>query len=768
MKLQFPLFWIGIRESELNDTGNFFTGSITIFGSGHGTNYSFDKDFNYRYDYNQESDLLDTYINQKAMEIIEHYPDSRFMLYYPTDVNILYREILDRIICVNDIDIITLLENKINTRIWLSDIIPIPPYVIEYGENISFVNAKKIFPNINEFVVQADYSCGGSNTWLLYNLNADEINNRLRLQDKYTISPYLRDSISLNIHIIIYDDGILLLPASVQLISLEKNNFKYLGADYIAYRYLPERIHLQLELYSQKIGERLRLAGYRGVLGIDFIATDTEVYFMEINARFQSSTFLINKALSQKYGELSVPMLNLDAFTHKNVPKNLNVIVNFSFYSYQYIPEYLFQIKHIYSRALICPHIIECPDDYLDWNMKLERDTYLFKIVTDVNLSALSPGHRTLFRENLRIQENILDLSTDWEKQLLEMKIMLLSRGIYINPFIRNNLSKQGGINYEEFDALDLIINDKFYVSVPYLTVLSEFSPFEIICKGENLYLTYYGKQLTDVRIRFCNPNAKRRSKSGLLFEDISYMGHDRLRIYYRNGCWYKEKGIGCQFCDIDNSTIPLPTEDIMEVIDFYLEEPSLHHYLIGGGADSAFESMAKILEITKYIRTKCNKPIYLMMTPPDNLDTLRILYDAGITEVAFNLEVFNRTLAKKYMPGKGYISLDYYEATFCEAVRLWGNKGAVRSMMIVGLESEESLLRGVEYLCSLGVAPILSLLKPIADTPLHYLLPPSDKTVLYIAHQAQMICQHYNLELGPSCHYCEDNSIKITYPAQQ
>lgn len=765
MKLQAPLFWIGIRESELNDTGNFFAGSITIFGSGHGTNYSFDKDFNYRYDYNQESDLLDSYINQKAMEIIEKYPNSRFMLYYPTDVNILYKEILDRIICVNDIDIITLLENKIDTRIWLSDIIPIPPYVIEYGENISFRNARKKFPNYNEFVIQADYSCGGSNTWLLYKLNADEISNRLLLQNKYTVSPYFRDSISLNIHLIIYDNGVLLLPASVQLISLEKYNFKYFGADFIAYRNLPDRIHLQLELYSQKIGERLRLAGYRGVLGIDFIATDTEVYFMEINARFQSSTFLINKALSQKYKELSVPLLNLDAFTHKNVPKNLNFLVNYSFYSYQYVPEYLFQIKQIYTRALICPHVIECLNDYLDWNMKLDRGTYLFKIITDVNLSALSPEHRTLFRENLRIQDNIVEFGIDWEKQLLELKIMLLSRGIYINTAIRNNLSKQGGINYEEFEALDLIINDKFYVSVPYLTVLSEISPFEIICEEEKLYLTYYGKRLTDVRIRFCNPNAKRKSKSGFLFEDISYMGHDRLRIYYRNGCWYKERGIGCQFCDIDNSNIPLPIEDIMEVIDFYLEEPSLQHYLIGGGSDSSYDSMMKILKIAKYIRTKCNKPIYLMMTPPDNLATLRMLYNAGITEVAFNLEVFDRALAKKYMPGKGSIPFDYYERAFREAVRIWGNKGAVRSMMIVGLETEESLLRGIEYLCSLGVAPILSLLKPIASTPLHYLLPPSDKAVLNIARQAQIICQHYNLELGPSCHYCEDNSIKITYP---
>ena len=32
--MQNPLYWIGIRESEIEDVCNLFDGSITIFGSG--------------------------------------------------------------------------------------------------------------------------------------------------------------------------------------------------------------------------------------------------------------------------------------------------------------------------------------------------------------------------------------------------------------------------------------------------------------------------------------------------------------------------------------------------------------------------------------------------------------------------------------------------------------------------------------------------------------------------------------------------------------
>ena len=64
------LYWIGIRESELEDTGSLFEGSITIFGSGKDNNYAFDKEYQFRYDYNEDIELLNVFINQKAEEIV--------------------------------------------------------------------------------------------------------------------------------------------------------------------------------------------------------------------------------------------------------------------------------------------------------------------------------------------------------------------------------------------------------------------------------------------------------------------------------------------------------------------------------------------------------------------------------------------------------------------------------------------------------------------------------------------------------------------------
>ena len=157
------------------------------------------------------------------------------------------------------------------------------------------------------------------------------------------------------------------------------------------------------------------------------------------------------------------------------------------------------------------------------------------------------------------------------------------------------------------------------------------------------------------------------------------------------------------------------------------------------------------------------NKPIYLMCTPPTDISILKKLFQAGITEIAFNLEVFDRSIAKILMPGKGELSLDIYDTSFKEAISIWGKNCKIRSAFIVGLERNETLFEGITHICQLGVSPILSLFKPIPGTPLEYMLPPSNKEIMEICCRVKEICEKYNIELGPTCPYCEDNTLKIS-----
>lgn len=752
------LYWLGIRESEIKDVKEIFKGSITIFGTGCNGNIAFDKEKNLRYNYNEDNEEWNIFLKTKIHEIIHQDFECHFLAYDNLDFLDTDLEIKERLICCNDIMLTKLLNQKFQAREYVKNCTNLLPYVILSGKLITREELMQLFPGYKEFVVQSDFSCGGSGTWLYSNLGTFS-------EKRYTVSPYLKNSVSLNIHLIIYPKEVICFPPSVQLISTDNGTFSYQGADFVMYQHLPEQVKEKLVCQANAIGNMLRNVGYRGVCGIDFLATLDCIYFMEINARFQSSTFLLNRELSNYPGNLSIQLLHIDAFKNDTcsfiIPE---IVVNESFYHYSFSDEKFCHLKMLYEFALKCPDVASCIDDELDWKMDLKKHTYLYKLIFNTNIAALSPQFTTILHPNVTLSQLPLKLN-QWRKDILQLKIMLFSCGTRVNDAVIFQMLDGGGLNYCEFEAIDLSIENQFYFNVPYKAKLTELSPFSInLDINGNFVLTFWEHLVTKVNLRASDSLGKNKTANGFYYDEISYLGNDRLRIYHRNGCYLKDHHLGCKFCDIEKAEKQFLLTDIEETIDAYCGFDQIRHYLIGGGSDSLESDFGRIIEIAKMIKEKTEKPIYLMSLPPKNIDILKDLKEAGITEVAFNLEVYNREIAYKYMPGKGNIPLKVYENAFKQAVELWGKTGNVRTIFIVGLESAESLLAGVEYVCKLGVSPILSLFKPIKETPLSYLLPPSVREIQQICQTTEKLCIQYGIPLGPTCRYCEDNTLKVTY----
>ena len=74
----------------------------------------------------------------------------------------------------------------------------------------------------------------------------------------------------------------------------------------------------KLKNYAYIVGKMMQEKGYRGVLGIDSIVYDNEVYFMEVNPRFQNSSTILNKAL-QENNLPSLQELHYNCFFDKSV-----------------------------------------------------------------------------------------------------------------------------------------------------------------------------------------------------------------------------------------------------------------------------------------------------------------------------------------------------------------------------------------------------------------------------------------------------------------
>ena len=766
--MQNPLYWIGIRESEIEDVCNLFDGSITIFGSGQDGNRSFEREYKIRYDYNQDHEAWYYFVKRNTQEIIQYDPDCRFMLYDPDEAELYGSEVATRIVCQNPVSLLQLLADKFQTRQWLSDHVPILHYQMRCGAEIRYSDLRAFFPDTDSFVIQGSYSCGGSGTWLLTEENQEGLLEQLDPETLYAITPYLKNSISPNIHIIIFRDAVLLLPPSVQLLEINGHGFTYKGADYPMYLSLPKQVDLLLKSYAKRLGEILRRAGYRGVCGIDFLLSEGNLYLMEINARFQSSTFLLNRAMAEYGWNTSIHALHLEAFrsnTAPGLPRTL--MVPYSFYHYAYESTHRKQLRYFHSLLQSAPESeAACIDDGLDWDMELQSGTYLYKAVFRGAISSPGPEGECRCDGNVCFPAKCFspeELGQDLER----LKLMLLAHGVRLSQTAKAHLAATGGFNHEEFDALDLVLKGHIYVCAPYDTNRCWLSPFCVEDGPDGDYsLTYYGSRIISICVRQVDALGEKKTCGGILYHDVTYLGNDRLRVYQRLGCFFKNCGKGCQFCDFPMDDRELTLKDIYQAIDEYRDHPHVRHYLIGGGSNPPNDDFHTVIQIAKHIRNTTGKPIYLMSLPPEKPEILQELKKSGITQIAFNLEIFDRDLALKYMPGKGAIPFSVYDQAFRAAVDIWGRSGDVRTIFVVGLEPMGSLLRGINYAAGFGVSPILSLFRPVPGTPLHSFQPPPDNEIWKIYQQAKAICSRHDIALGPACPYCQDNCLKITFDA--
>ena len=295
------IYWIGKYESDIINS-NFFVGSLTYYGSNLGNNYSFCPQ-GIRISSMRTNDFI-CFLTEKIDKIMnDSNNNASFMFYSPKWAYEILRvrpEYEYSFIGVNSQQIVSLLDNKINTRLWFSNICDTPPFKIAAPNECSYELLKNSFPKYEKFIIQEHISSGGKGTYVLTKKNNAQIVAQLNPSSIYIVSPYIVNSYPVNIHLCISSNDVIVFSPSIQIMHNNKNNLLYCGADYISAKRIPNKILLEIKQVSQKIGFLIKDMGYRGVLGIDFIVEKDHVYFVEINPRFQGSSFLLNKALQNR------------------------------------------------------------------------------------------------------------------------------------------------------------------------------------------------------------------------------------------------------------------------------------------------------------------------------------------------------------------------------------------------------------------------------------------------------------------------------------
>lgn len=748
--------WVGLNESEIEYSNNCFMKSITLNGNS-ANNVSYSQSTNIRINYNIDSKEIGEFYYEQLNKVLKDNPNVRFMFYNPFIAYYYGEKIISKTICLNSFETLKTLKNKIYMRNLFEqlNIGRILPHIELIGSKILYQYVCNMFNNdYKEFVVQAENSDGGNSTFLYNEINCN--NQNFDKNQIYSISPYIRNSISINTNIIVYDEEICMFPPSIQIIVNKNNCLLYKGADYIAYKKISNKINEKLTYFNKQVSDYLQEIGFRGICGIDCIYDGNDIYFMEINERFQSSTYLLNMELSN-HNYPSIQEMCIDAFSGKHFSYDFSDF-NVNLSNYAYSNDIDVNINDKLNRIQGDQSIYKIVLDGYSKNLILQERAYLFKTIYNTNICGISPDN------TVYISNNIVGLSNFNISNKIDVKIALICCGIFVTDMAKQKIEEEGGTCLAVNRGLNLTIFD----DVTVICLTQDFngvyqSPFSLdINNNKNYVLKYNDEFVSLVNLQIKEAIMKKKTSSGVHFSKIATLALDRVGINYQPLCTYKVNGIPCKFCNLPSQSEAFSLNDIYEVIDAYLDNVDFRHFLIGGATSNSADDYDRILKISKYISKKCNKPIYLMSLPIDDEEKLIQLKNNGITEVAFNIEVFNRDIAKTIMPGKGYIKIDKYFYALKKAVNIWNEPESVRSMIVVGLEPKDSLIKGIEQLAQMGVSPILSPFGPAKGCEMENELPENYEYFKEIYEKAVNICSKYNIKLGPKCNYCKNNALAI------
>lgn len=744
------IMWIGNRESEILYSDLCYK-SCTIYDSNEGNNNS--------YINNSNKSIVD-FIIISMKKALEH-EECQFLFYS----NILANKIIDKepslkgnIINKFNSDVLKFIDDKTYSHLWANNLIPIIEFTEMFGMECNYTNIRNKFSNYKKFIIQENHSSGGNGTFLLTEKNEQEISPNLMNHICYIVSPYYEHSYSINTHIIISDKDICVLPPSIQIIENIDNRLLYKGADFIAYKRIPDEIKSKVKDYAREIGKALKKIGYIGILGLDLLVQNNKVYFLEINPRFQASSILINKALKENdYPDLQTIINNIfsDIDQSDTLKKIEQIDIKYSTLSFYQNSDISFNTFLLNSLKSNTKNI----DCVIEENINTNRiNDYMFRVIFKTNIASVN------FDGEIFIYQNLLNYSK--YKPFLKtetydfLKCALLTQGVIIHANVYELFSKNEIIKKATFDAVDITIDDEHIVNCPTNTKFVELSPFSIRKIENKLGLFYIDHYICNISISFQEKLPIKHTQNNIYIHRIGYLTTDRLRIKHTSNCYFKKQNLVCKFCHITSKyNDEITIEDIYQTIDCYSSNVEFRHFLIGGPSNSYENEEKYITKTINYIRNKSNKPIYIMSIPPKSIETIRNYFHAGANEVAFNIEIFDRKIAKEIMPGKGAIPIEQYETILKESSKLFGRENT-RSMLIIGLDSYSSLLRGIEFLCKNGVTPMISPFRPMYNTELSDFVPPTIEYNYNIFMEAKKICRKYGVELGPKCKYCRNNTL--------
>ncbi|MGY5061074.1 MSMEG_0568 family radical SAM protein [Streptomyces sp. 900105755] len=212
----------------------------------------------------------------------------------------------------------------------------------------------------------------------------------------------------------------------------------------------------------------------------------------------------------------------------------------------------------------------------------------------------------------------------------------------------------------------------------------------------------------------------------GIRYEQIARLhGSDVLATTVVQTCIRYAESDRCRFCTIEESlrsgaTVAAKTPaQLAEVAEAAVRLDGVQQMVMTTGTTTGPDRGARTLvrSVRAVLEAVPGLPIQVQCEPPGDLAWIRALHDAGATAVGIHVESLDDEVRRRWMPGKSTVPLAEYEASWDEAVRVFG-PNRVSTYLLVGLgEDPDELVAGASRLIDRGVYPFVVPFRPMSGT---------------------------------------------------
>jgi hypothetical protein len=194
--------------------------------------------------------------------------------------------------------------------------------------------------------------------------------------------------------------------------------------------------------------------------------------------------------------------------------------------------------------------------------------------------------------------------------------------------------------------------------------------------------------------------------------------GLNCLNFNIYSGCDFQAQKVGCKFCSVhetvqrdDAVKIKKTADELAEICALASTCDKLDYIIITGGSyldsDKEFDAHITTIKAIKDLlpwngRIKGN----VSMMPPKSENKLKELYDNGVDNPSFNMEVWPQSSFGKICPGKQqYVGFDKIINSLKTLVGYYG-PGLVWSNFVAGIVPLEDIKDGFTFMAQNGIIP--------------------------------------------------------------